>query len=157
MAFGRVKRTRKGFQLRFPAAEREVLRKLPGQLRELMQQDDASSDPAMKRLFPPAYLDDEEAAAEFARVVRDDLLAQRMVAIETMERTLDADRLTEDELVAWLAAINDLRLVLGVRLAVTEESTVADYTGDEEAESTYAVYRYLSYVEEDVVEALSAG
>jgi hypothetical protein len=27
---------------------------------------------------------------------------------------------------AWLAALNDVRLVLGVRLAVTEEATPAD-------------------------------
>jgi hypothetical protein len=74
-----------------------------------------------------------------------------------MERTLRADRLTEDELVAWLAAMNDLRLVLGVRLAVTEESTPSDFDGDPEAERAYGLYAYLSYLEEDVVRALSSG
>ena len=158
MAFGRVKRTRSGFQLRFPPAERELLRTLPSQLRELLRDGETDADPAVRqRLFPAAYLDDPEAAAEFARVTRDELVAMRMAAIDTMERTVDAHRITEEELSAWLSAINDLRLVLGVRLAVTEESTVVDYVGDEETERSYEIYRFLSYIEEDVVEALSGA
>src|SRR5205823_1081916 len=50
----RVVRTRKGdFELRLPAGERDILRSLPGQLRELLTTD----DPALERLFPPAYKD----------------------------------------------------------------------------------------------------
>jgi len=124
-------------------------------LRGLLEQVDRT-DPALRRLFPSAYPDDEEAAAEFDSVVRDDLVAQRTAAIETMERTLRALRLTEVELLAWLAAMNDLRLVLGVRLAVTEESTPEDFDGDPQTQATYGLYTYLSYLEEDVVLALSS-
>jgi hypothetical protein len=52
--------------------------------------------------------------------------------------------------------LNDVRLVLGVRLAVTEESTSADFAGDAETETAFELYRYLSYLEENVVEALSS-
>lgn len=157
MAVRRVKRSRAGdFVLRIPPPERDVLGKLPEMLRGLLEQDDRN-DPALRRLFPSAYLDDEEAAAEFDSVVRDDLVAQRTAAIETMERTLRAPRLTEDELLAWLAAMNDLRLVLGVRLAVTEESTMEDFDGDPETEASYGLYTFLSYLEEDVVLALSSA
>ena len=157
MAFGRVKRTRKGrFELRIPAAERDVLRSLPGLLRTLLSEGD-TDDVALRRLFPPAYMDDADASAEFDEVVRGDLLSDRLAAIETMERTLDARDVSEDELVAWLAAVNDLRLVLGVRLAVTEESEPADFAGDEDTERSHALYVYLSYLEEDVIAALSAG
>ena len=157
MPFARVKRTRKGrFELRIPAPERDVLRTLPVLLRTLLSEGDAD-DVAMRRLFPSAYLDDPDASAEFDGVVRDDLLQGRLAAIATMERTLDARDLSEEELVAWLAAVNDLRLVLGVRLSVTEESVAADFSGDEETERSHALYVYLSYLEEDVVEALSAG
>ena len=69
---------------------------------------------------------------------------------------LHHDHVTEDELLAWLAALNDVRLVLGVRLAVTEEATVADFASDPEAERAYELYRYLSYLEEQVVDALSS-
>jgi hypothetical protein len=154
----RVKRTRRGtFYLRLPEAERAVLRTLPEQLRSLLDTGDPLEDPAMRRLYPAAYLDDPAAAAEFDGIVRDDLTAQRISAIDTMARTIDASRLSEDELVAWLGAINDLRLVLGVRLAVTEESEPQDFEGDPEREGSYGLYAYLSYLEEEIVQALSGG
>ncbi len=157
MAVRRVKRTRSGeFILRIPPPERDVLTGLPQMLRTVLERDDRS-DPVVKRLFPSAFLDDERSTAEFDSVVRDDLMAGRLAAIETMERTLQAVRLTEQELEAWLAAMNDLRLVLGVRLAVTEESTPEDFDDDEESGAAYALYAYLSYLEEDVVQALSSG
>jgi len=155
--FARIKRSRRGgFQVKLPPPEREVLASLPSMLRAMLAGGNAD-DPAMKRLFPSAYLDDEVAAAEFDSVVRDDLLAQKIAAVETMERTLRSERLSEDELVAWLAAVNDLRLVLGVRLAITEESSPEDFAGDPETERAYGLYAYLSFLEEDVVRALSSG
>jgi len=153
----RVKRLRRGgFQLRLPPHERDVLASVPAMLRSLLAGGDAQ-DPAMRRLFPSAFLDDEAATAEFDSVVHDDLLAQRLAALDTMERTLRAERVSEDELTAWLAAMNDLRLVLGVRLAVTEESRPEDFAQDPGSEQAYALYAYLSLLEEDVVLALSSG
>lgn len=143
-----------GFDLRIPRSERNVLRGLPDQLRRLLDEGDAE-DPALRRLYPSAYLDDPVAAAEFDGFVRDDLTEQRMKAIETMARTIDAVNVNEEEVVAWLAAINDLRLVLGVRLAVTDESEPEDFEVDEETHGSYALYAYLSVLEEDIVEALS--
>lgn len=159
MAAGRrVRRSRRGtFELRIPRAEREILRTLPPQLRALLADGDRLEDPAMRRLYPAAYLDDPGATAEFDGFVRDDLTSQRLTAVDTMARTIDADRLSEDELAAWLASINDLRLVLGVRLAVTEESEAADFDTDPESESSFVLYGYLSYLEEEIVEALSKG
>ena len=159
MAAGRrIRRSRRGtFELRIPHAERAILRTLPPQLRGLLADGDRLEDPALRRLYPAAYLDDPEATAEFDGFVRDDLTSQRMTAIDTMARTIDADRLGEDELSAWLGSINDLRLVLGVRLAVTEESDPGDFDGDPEAASSFALYGYLSYLEEEIVEALSKG
>lgn len=150
-----IKRSRRGgFDLRISAQERDVLVTLPETLRALLVSGDAD-DPVLKRLYPSAFADDEEASVEFDAIVHDDLLEQRLAAIDTMERTLQARHLTEDELVAWLAALNDLRLMLGVRLAVTEEATPGDFAGDPEAETAFELYRYLSYLEEHVVAALS--
>ena len=160
MAFERVKRTRRGdFTVKIPAAERRILQALPDQLRELLVHGDAT-DPAMRRLFPPATLDDREINAEFERLMRDELLGERLNSLDTMERTLEAERLTEDELVAWLAAINDLRLVLGVRLAVTEETTAADFaelSDDDPKVQMYVAYSYLTFLEDHVIEALATG
>ena len=38
---------------------------------------------------------------------------------------------------------------------VTEETTPAEFSGDDEASASYALYAYLSYLEEEMVEALS--
>ncbi len=160
MAFERVKRTRRGdFTLKIPEPERRILRELPAQLRELLEHGDPN-DPALRRLFPPATLDDRQTNAEYERLMRDDLLAERLGALETMERTLEADRLTEEELTAWLAAINDLRLALGVRLAVTEETTAADFAAlpdDDPKVQAYAAYTYLTFLEDHGVAALAGG
>ena len=161
MAFERVRRTRKGdFQVRLPEGERELLRSLPEQLRGLLTNGDAATDPALRRLFPPPTMDDEAINAEFERLMRDELVAERLASLETMERTLEADRLSEDELVAWLSALNDLRLVLGVRLDVTEETTVADFASlpdDDPRVLMYATYSYLTFLEDHIVGALAGG
>jgi hypothetical protein len=97
--------------------------------------------------------------AEFERLTREDLVAERLGSVQIMERTLDASRLSEDELVAWLAAINDLRLVLGVRLDLREDTTAADfaaYPDDDPRVRMYALYIYLTFLEDHVVEALSS-
>jgi Domain of unknown function (DUF2017) len=152
----RVKRLRGGrFALRITGAERDVLRSLPAQLRQLLTGQNAAADRELRRLFPSAYPDDPEKAAEYDAMVRDDLMAERLAAIDVMERTIDSDRLSEEELLAWLSSINDLRLVLGTRLDVPEDLSELDIpTGDPRAESL-AVYAYLSILEEDAVAALS--
>lgn len=158
VALERVKRTRKGeFLIRLTMSEREAIRGVPGILRDLLRYGDPTTDPALQRLFPPAYVDDPERSAEFGQMVHDDLLAQRLAAVDTMERTIEADRLSEDELTAWLATINDVRLMLGVRLEVTEVSTPLDFGDDDERAGSYAVYAFLSWLEEDVVSALAGA
>jgi hypothetical protein len=152
----RVKRVRGGrFALRISGAERDVLRSLPAQLRQLMTGQDAGANPDLRRLFPTAYPDDPEKAAEYDGMVRDDLVAQRLAAIDVMERTIDSDRLSEEELLAWLSSINDLRLVLGTRLDVAEDLSELGVTPDDPRAESLALYAYLSILEEDAVAALS--
>lgn len=152
----RVRRVRGGrFALRISGAERDVLRSLPPQLRRLMTDQDAGANPDLRRLFPTAYPDDPEKAAEYDAMVRDDLVAERLAAIDVMERTIDSDRLSEEELLAWLSSINDLRLVLGTRLDVQEDLSELDVPPDDPRAESLALYAYLSILEEDAVAALS--
>jgi hypothetical protein len=148
----RVKRTRRGdFELRLPDGERELLRSLPGQLRQALPTDDLG----VGRLFPPAYVDSPEQEAEYRRMVRDDLIAEHLEAIRVMEETIDARRLSEEQLTSWLRALNDLRLVLGTRLHVTED-TYEDAMDPEGADTpAYALFFYLGWLEEHVVAALA--
>jgi Domain of unknown function (DUF2017) len=155
---GPVRRTRNGtFELRLDARERDVLRELPGELRGLLEHEDASSDAAMARLYPPAYVDDPIRNLEYERLAGDDLTAGRLAALDRMEGTIDADRLSEDDVLSWLGVCNDLRLVLGTRLDITEESTEADFPPDDGRSSAFALYSYLTWLVDAIVRALSTG
>jgi hypothetical protein len=150
----RIRRTRKGdFELRIPSQEREILAALPSRLRELL----GSDDPAVGRLFPPAYEDDPARQADYENLVRGDLTAQRLRSLEIMEETLRSDRLDEDQVAAWLGALNDLRLVLGTKLDVDEDMDPDDVSETDEQAPAYALYFYLGWLEEQIVAELAAG
>jgi hypothetical protein len=149
----RVKRTRRGeFQLRLPPEERELLRDLPAQLRDVL----ASDDPALRRLFPPAYKDDPALEAEYRHFMGDDLLATHTKSLQAMEDTIDAEVVDEDQLVGWLGALNDLRLVLGTRLDVTEDMYDHEMDPGDPRAPAFAMYTYLGWLQEQVVDALSS-
>jgi hypothetical protein len=56
-----------------------------------------------------------------------------------------------------MGALNDLRLVLGTRLEVSEDMDEEPFAPDDPRASAFAVYRYLSELQWMVVEALSAA
>jgi len=134
----------------------DVLRQLCAGLRELLLTGHAAGDPAVARLFPAAY-DDPLRNLDYERVTGDELLASRLAGLDTMEATLDADRLTEAELLAWLRTVNDLRLVLGTRLEVTEETGFADFADDEDAAADFQVYAALAGLQSWMLDALEPG
>lgn len=142
---------RGGVRLRLPREERALLRALPAQLRSLL--DEAPDDPSLERLFPPAY-DDAESESEYRRLMGDELLDGRRRALRTLEETLDEDRLTGEQAQAWLTALNDLRLVLGTRLDVTEDALLEGLRPGDPRAPELALYAYLSWLQEQLVEAL---
>lgn len=147
-----VKRTRSGdFEIRLSSDERAVLRSVGPQLRQLLDGDLA--DPSLQRLFPPAYGGDPERDREYHALVRDDLADRRRAAADTFVATVDRDRLTEEELLAWMGAVNDLRLVLGTRLDVSEE--LEDIDPEDPDAGLFALYGYLGWLLEHIVGALS--
>ena len=156
MRFGPVVRRARGggYDVRLEPWERELLRRLPGELRAVLSTD----DPALERLYPPAYLDDEAGNADYARLMRGELTAGKLTALEVMEATVDAGRLEEDQLTAWLGALNDLRLVLGTRLDVGED--MSEWEGlapDDPLLPALALYDFLTRLQGDVIEALAGS
>jgi Domain of unknown function (DUF2017) len=149
----RIRRSRGGFELRLPRAEREVLQSLPGELRQLIESKDASTT----RLFPPAYEDDPERQAEYQEMVGDELLQKRLQALEIVEQTVQAKRLDEEQLLAWLGALNDLRLVLGTRLGIEVETDGEDIVDDDPRAPVFGLYHYLGWLESQAVDALAEG
>jgi uncharacterized protein DUF2017 len=150
----RIRRSREGdFELRIPEPEREVLRQLPAQLLEIH----GGNDPVLERLYPAAYPDDPEHQREYRDMTHDDLRRQREEALRVMSRTIEAERLSEEELLSWLSAINDARLVLGLRLDVTEDLDISRIPDDDPRASMFGLYGYLTWLEEQAVGALSAS
>ena len=151
----RIKRGRGGaIRLRLPDDERELLEQLCEELRGRV--DEEPDHPDLRRLFPPAHEDDPEAEVGYRRLVGSQLDVGRERAIATVEGTLRNDLLTADEAESWLRVLNDLRLVLGTRLDVTEEMSF-DLDANDPAAAELAVYAYLSWLQEQLVEALMAG
>lgn len=150
----RIQRDRKGgYRVLLPPEERELLRSLPAQLREVMQTD----DPALRRLFPPAYPEDSEADNEFRRLMRAELLEGKLAALQVVEETADADRLSGEQLEGWLGALESLRLYLGTQLDISEETYAEELDPDDPAAPALALYGYLSWLQEEVVAALSSS
>ena len=64
--------------------------------------------------------------------------------------------LDADEADAWLRALNDLRLVLGTRIDVSEDLDYANVDLNEPRGRDLAVYGYLTWLQEQLVEALAS-
>jgi hypothetical protein len=141
------------FALRLSREERRILGDLPGQLRELL----AAGDPSVERLFPPAYPDDPDHEEEYRRMVGEQLLEGRRAALEVVEATLNSRTLDEDQLRAWLGVLNDLRLVLGTRLEVTEDDDEPDDLENDPRGPELALYHYLGWLVAQAVDALGAA
>ena len=149
----RIKRTRSGqFEIRLSAEEREVLRGLPSQMRDALAL--GKDDPAVARLNPQACLDDTEVDAEFHRLTDDGLNAGRLEALAAFENTVDNTKLDEEQALAWMRAINDLRLLLGTRLDVSEDPAQRRVAANDPRAPGFALYDYLSLLTQELVEAL---
>jgi len=153
---GPVHRTGPGrFAVRLSERERDAVRTFTAQLRVLLTSENPSSDPAVARLFPPALPDDDVLGnLEYEQQHGDELLLGKLEALDTVDRTLEERELTEDELMAWLGSLNSIRLVVGTRLGVTEETTEKDFAGDEQGGEMFALYGYLTWLEGWVIQAL---
>lgn len=152
----RVKRSRRGdYELNLPPEERQLLRSLPGQLLDLLEAGPRAQD--LRRLFPPAYTrpEDEKAEAEYRSLMGSDLLERHRRALQVMTATLDASRLDEEQMSAWLGALNQLRLVIGTRLDISEEQSPPDPSHPDA--SSFALYGYLTWLQQQVVEAMSGA
>jgi len=142
-----------GVELRLSRDERSLLAGLVEELRALL--NGAPGDPSLRRLFPPAY-DEEDDERAYRDLMGGELLEGRRSALDVVAQTLDRERLSADEADAWLRALNDLRLALGTRLDVKEDTFVEELRRDDPRAPALAVYGYLSWMQEQLIEALSS-
>ena len=117
-------------------------------------------DPVLARLLPDAYQDDPEAAGEFRKYTESSLREVKKYFAQTLLDTLPPSggrvRLTGDQARDWMRALNDVRLMFGVRLEVTEdfEEQLAALAPDDPKVAAFEVYGWLGAVQESLVRAL---
>lgn len=178
----------------FSGFEADLLRSLASQMVELLRNeaaipDDnrdplevlmdfsgpttAPEDPVLARLFPTAYPEDEEAAAEFRRftegALRDGKAAAASAIIDTLEEAglppelaedgLHIDvQLTAEQAETWLRAFTDIRLAIATRLGVEQgdEAYWHSLPDEDPRAQAHDIYDWVGYLQETLVMALMA-
>jgi hypothetical protein len=140
------------------------------QLQNLGEQSAPPDDPALLRLFPDAYRDDDDAAADFRRYTEDGLrrlktdrlTESRAVLVELMPANVAEDRVvaaevTKDKIPALLGALNDMRLVLGSRLdIVADEQDVTEWWDpDDPRHQQFEIYQWLTWLQATLLDAIA--
>ena len=147
---------------RLDPAEAGIVGLLLDQLEQLLDADadDVRGDPVMARLLPDWHRSDPELAADYRELTESSLREGKTDDLAMMRASLPAGggevRLDRDQAAAWLRSTNDLRLALGTRLDITEETEPPEeVTGEEDQQ--LAVYYWLTAVQGSLVDALAAG
>lgn len=121
----------------------------------------APADPVLARLLPDAYTGDPEAAGEFRKYTESSLREAKKYFAQTLLETLPPKggrvKLTADQARDWLRALNDVRLMFGVRLEVTEdfEEQLVSLDPKDPRVAAFEVYGWLGAVQESLVRAIT--
>jgi hypothetical protein len=150
---------------RFDSGEVAVLHQVLGEVVALLSDGFDRGDPVVERLFPDVYPDDPAAAADIRRYTEDDLKTGKLEQAETMLTLLPAGggevRLDDEQAEAWLRALTDARLALGLRLDINDdtdivaeldEAVLRDPTSPRVGQLT--VYEFLTFLQESLLAAL---
>ena len=167
------------FVAEFSESEREVLINLVEQILELLGErtdnhvddplaamvgitthDSPPEDEVLLRLLPNAYADQVDAA-EFRRYTESTLrgkkyehsMSMRITLMSSVDGIIEVDH---DGANDWLGAMNDIRLALGVRLKVEQNSheELELLAPDDPMRGVYAVYSWLGWLQESLIVAL---
>jgi len=119
--------------------------------------DDLAGDPGIARLLPEGHRGDPELAADYRELTESSLRSGKADDLATVRATLPDGggevRLDPDQAAAWLRSTNDLRLALGTRLDISEDSEPPeDIVGEEDQQ--LAVYYWLTALQGSLVDAL---
>jgi len=147
----RVSASDAGYVLRLDNRERELIRQILGDMRALLMVD--AEDPRVRRLYPAAYADDAEKESEYRDLTLQELRSSRLANVDVVEASIAAETLTEEQLTAWMQAINSLRLVLGTLLDIDDDDQELGFDPDDPEARTQALYGYLGGLLDEIVDA----
>ena len=147
---------------RLEPAEAGIVGLLLDQLEQLLEADaeDVGGDPVIARLLPDGHRGDAELAADYRELTEASLRGGKADDLAMVRATLPDGggevRLDADQAAAWLRTSNDLRLALGTRLDITDDTEPPEeITG--EVDQQLAVYYWLTALQGSLVDALVAG
>ena len=147
---------------RLDRAEAGIVSLLLDQLEQLLvaDADDVAGDPVLDRVFPPGHRSDREMAEDYRELTEESLRGGKADDLAMVRATLPVDggeiRLDDEQAGAWLRTSNDLRLALGTRLDISEDTEPPEEILGED-DHQLAVYYWLTAVQGSLVDALVAG
>jgi hypothetical protein len=151
---------------RFAPDEVRVLRKVAAEVVALLTDGFDHTDPVVGRLFPDVYPQHPDESTDFRRFTEGDLKTGKIDQAGSILATLPSAgggevRLDAESAEAWLRALNDARLALGVRLGIVDETSLESELDeavlrDPTSSRVFqlSVYAYLGYLQESLMEAL---
>lgn len=175
----------------FSAYEADLLRSLAAQLIELLRNEAATpessdpleelfnfsgptlepEDPVLARLFPTAYTEDAEAAAEFRRYTENDLRSKKAAGAAAIIDTLEEAGLSEqpedgvfidvelapDLALVWMRSFTDVRLAIATRLGIEDGDEERWYSLDDEdpASQVHDIYEWVGFLQETLVRSVA--
>lgn len=142
-----------GCQLRLPEEERTLLELLPRELEGVIKSLDVSSELPrnLRRLFPPAYVRDEDAQKAYSEATRNELVHAHQEALSVLAGSARASALDEEQMVAWMTALNELRLVLGSVLDVDDEEP---WEPEDPDDTDVMIYQYLTALQSELIDVM---
>lgn len=178
-----------GYQAKIEAGEAQLLISLLEQLIELLDVDEAApptsddpfaqwaqelagddtapepvDDPVLQRLFPDAYRDDADAAADFRRFTETEQRRTKAREARVVLAALVASdeghhplRVEPDTVQAWLRTLNALRLSLSARLGIVDETSADELyqLPDTDPRSfMLAIYEFIGWIQESLLNCL---
>jgi uncharacterized protein DUF2017 len=151
---------------RFAPDEVNVLRKVAAEVVALLTDGFDRDDPVVDRLFPDVYPERPEDSAEYRRFTEGELKTSKIDQAGAILAALPSSgggevKLDTESAEAWLRALNDVRLALGVRLDIGEETSLESELDeavmrDPTSSRVFqlSVYAYLGYLQESLLDAL---
>lgn len=142
-------------ELTLDPREADALMLVPDLLESVGQ---VRSDPGADRLDQAPYPDDPEAAAEYRRLMADELAqsraADRSAFSLTVEQSPGGVTLSPGEAEAWLRVLAEGRLVVAARMGISEDGWEEEFPDDDPAVS---LLHYLGWLQQSLAEMLESS
>jgi uncharacterized protein DUF2017 len=153
---------------RFEPNEVRALRQVAAEVVALLTDGFDREDPVVDRLFPAVYPDDPAGTADLRQYTEGELKTSKIDQAGAILATLPQEggtvvSLDDEAAEAWLRALNDVRLALGIRLDVREdmdleeeldEAVMRDPTSARVGQ--LELYGYLGLLQQSLLDALIA-